>query len=321
MYFERKLTRKKLPFEPKRRDRQYEHFLEFKEEHGSEAALAAQNDARRGGRPLGLVTVPNSTKTAEPPNRARGLTRLGARTLRQGAYLLEEWHGKDCITFATATVPSVTDEELEYICTNWHEIVHRFVKRIRFELEKKGLPALVIHVTEIQVKRAQNSGQEVPHIHLAFQGRKRKSTWAINPKKIEKWWKSALKLPYNSERTWRAICQLARVKKSVSRYLSKYLAKKTTKTSSAISPSTSPTRLIRSWWGVTDSLRQFIKAATRVVSDTRTYNLWESHEKEDRKIWEYHGMIAHPWDGGVIVFCRFGRLTPSARQEYLRRNL
>jgi hypothetical protein len=321
MFFQRRLKRKNLPFEPRRRDRQYEHFLDFKEEYGSAAALEAQNAARRGGRPLGLVTAPISTKTPKTQSGTKGLTRHGARMLRQGAYLIEKRAGKDCVTFATATLPQVSDEELEQIESDWSNIVHRFVKRIRYQLEKKNLPAEVIHVTEVQTKRADNEGREIPHIHLVFQGRRKKQSWAITPKQITKWWKKAVGLKSTNTRTFSSSCQVARVKYSVSRYLSKYVAKSRIQTGESTSQSTLRKLSLKQWWGCTDSLRRNIFRSIRVVSDSSVEYLWRTHEKEDKTVWEYQGTISNPWDGGDIIFCRFGRLTEGARQLYSRRNL
>lgn len=321
LYFERRLKKKAFPCSQRRTDRQYKHYLDFKKKFGHSAALEAQNDARRGGRPLGLVTAPISTKTVKTLAPCRGLTRLGARTLRQGAFLIEQSCGKDCVTFGTATIPGLVDGEIELIEKDWSNIVHRFIKRIRYHLAKKGLPAEVIHVTEVQPKRAENSGVEVPHIHFVFQGRKRKGSWAITPKQITKFWAKALQLKRMRLKMFTSSCQLARVKYSVSRYLSKYVAKSRSKTNDAICSSTLRKLSLKQWWGITDSLRNFIKKNTSVLSDSRAQDLWSSHEKSLKSVWEYSGTISHSWDGGEIVFCRFGRLTPYARQKYLRHNL
>lgn len=321
LYFQRRLKKKNFPCTQKRTDRQYKHYLDFKEKFGHSAALEAQNDARRGGRPLGLVTVPISTKKPRTLAPCKGLTRHGARMLRQGAFLIEQSAGKDQVTFATATLPQLTEEELAQVEADWSNIVDRFVKRIRYQLQKKGLPAQVIHVTEVQSKRAHSSGVEVPHLHLVFQGRKRKRSWAITPKQITKWWVKALQLKRMTLKMFSSSCQLARVKYSVSRYLSKYVAKSSLKTGDATSSQTLRTLSLKQWWGCTDSLRKCIFKSTRVLSGYRPMELWSSHEKEETAVWEFQGTISNPWDGGDIVFCRFGRLTPFARQKYLRPKL
>jgi len=321
LYFQRRLKQREFPCDQKRTDRQYRHYLSAKEKYGHEFALDMQNACRRGGAPLGLVTAPISTKRAESPTQCKGLTRHGARMLRQGAYMIEQSAGKDQVTFATATLPQLTDEELDQVEADWHNIVHRFVKRIRYQLQKKGLPAEVIHVTEVQSKRAHSSGVEVPHLHLVFQGRKRKQCWAITPKQITKWWVKALQLKRMTLKMFGSSCQLARVKYSVSRYLSKYVAKSRSKTDEQTSSSISRKLSLKQWWGCTDSLRKCIFKNTRVLSDSRTEALWSSHEKENRAVWEYQGTISNPWTGGDIVFCRYGRLTPDAKRRYLRPKL
>lgn len=321
LYFERRLKKKALPSTPKRLDRQYLHYLAAEQEFGREFALGMQNAARRGGAPLGLVTAPISTKKQSTPTTTRGLTRLGARTLRQGAYLIDSACGKDCVTFGTATLPDITDAELQQVESDWSQIVDRFFKRLRYHLLKKGLPADVIHVTEVQPKRSLNEGREIPHIHFVFQGRKKKGSWAITPKQITKFWCKALQLKRITLKMCSTSCQLARVRKSVARYLSKYVAKNSTKTSNATSESNLRKLSLKQWWGISDSLRRSVRRNTRVIWDSRSEDLWSSHEKENGIIWEFMGTIKSTWTERDIIFCRFGRLTEWARQKYLRPNL
>lgn len=321
LYFERMLKKKAFPCTQKRTDRQYRHYLDFKEKFGHSAALAAQNAARRGDAPLGLVTVPISTKNAASPVATKGLTRLGARTLRQGAFLIEQSAGKDQVTFGTATLPAVTDEELALIEMDWSNIIDRFVKRLRYHLTKKNLPSEVIHVTEIQPKRSLNEGREIPHIHFVFQGRKRRGAWAITPKQITKFWCRAIGLKSLTLRMYGSSCQLARVKYSVARYLSKYIAKSHSKTEDATSQPTLRTLSIKQWWGCTDSLRKRIHRSTSVLGGTDAEQLWRSHEQDISSVWEYLGAIKSTYRERDIIFCRFGRLTKGARQKYLRPDL
>lgn len=321
LYYERMLKKKAFPCSQKRTDRQYRHYLSAKRVFGHEFALKMQNDARRGGSPLGLVTVPISTKNAENPVTTRGLTRLGARTLRQGAFLIEQGCGKDCVTFGTCTLPVLTDEEYDQVEADWSNIIDRLVKRLRYHLRKKGLSGDVIHVTEVHPKRSLNEGREIPHVHIVFQGRKRKSSWAIAPKQFTKFWCRALQLKRITLKMCSSSCQLARVKKSVARYLSKYVAKKSMKTCSVISESNLRKLSLRQWWGISDSLRCSVRQNTRVISDSRSEVLWRSHEKELKSVWEYSGTIDSAGNGTNVIFCRFGRLTPHAREKYLRPQL
>lgn len=321
LYYERMLKKKGFEATPRRRDRQYKHYLKAKQKFGHEFALGMQNAARRGGAPLGLVTVPISTKSFSTPTTTRGLTRLGARTLRQGAFLIEKDCGKDCVTFATCTLPVLTDEEYNLVEKDWSNIVDRLVKRLRYHLKKSGLSGDVIHVTEVHPKRSLNEGREIPHIHLVFQGRKRKKSWSIAPKQFTKFWHRALQLKRITQKMCLSSCQMARVRKSVSRYLSKYVAKQQPKICSATSQSNLKKLSLKQWWGISDSLRDSVRQNTRVLSDSRTEDLWRAHEKENSILWEYLGTIKSAWNERDIIFCRFGRLTKWAREKYLRPNL
>lgn len=321
LYYERMLKKKGFESTPKRRDRQYSHYLRAKQKFGHEFALGMQNAARRGGSPLGLVTVPISTKSAKTPATTKGLTRLGARTLRQGAFLIDQGCGKDCVTFATCTLPVLTDEEYSQVEADWSNIIDRLVKRLRYHLLKKKLPADVIHVTEVHPKRSLNEGREIPHLHIVFQGRKRKQSWAIAPKQFTKFWCKALQLPRITQRMCSSSCQMARVRKSVARYLSKYVAKKQSKICNATSQSSLRKLSLKQWWGISDSLRHSVHRNTRVISDSRSEDLWRGHEKENSILWEFLGTIKSPWNERDIIFCRFGRLTKWAREKYLRPNL
>lgn len=321
LYYERMLKKKGFEATPKRRDRQYKHYLRAKQKFGHEFALGMQNAARRGAAPLGLVTVPISTKNAATSTATRGLTRLGARTLRQGAFLIEQGCGKDCVTFATCTLPVLTDEEYAQVEADWSNIIDRLVKRLRYHLQKSGLSGDVIHVTEVHPKRSLNEGREIPHLHLVFQGRKRKASWSIAPKKFTKFWHRALQLKRITQKMCLSSCQMARVRKSVSRYLSKYVAKKQPKTCKPTSPSNLRKLSLKQWWGISDSLRSSVRMNTRVLSDSRTEDLWRAHEKENAILWEFLGTIKSSWNERDIVFCRFGRLTKWAREKYLRPHL
>lgn len=46
--------------------------------------------------------------------------------------------------------------------------------------------------------------------------------------------------------------------------------------------------------------------------------LWRDHEQDISSTWEYLGAIKSTFRDRDIIFCRFGRLTKSERQKYLR---
>jgi hypothetical protein len=148
------------------------------------------------------------------------------RNIRNAAYLLEQEHGKDCLSFLTLTLPDLPPEDLLKCAHNWSKIVDRFLKWLRTACERSGVKHSVVYCTEVQQKRLEIRGEYALHLHVLFVGRAgKKRNWAVTPRQCRSTWSRAIKGCGVSEFKQSALENLQRVRRSAGAYLSKYLSK------------------------------------------------------------------------------------------------
>lgn len=185
---------------------------------------------------LGLSLLPNSHRVAlgmaePPPERERrglkGITRLGARTVRNGAFLLQKTYGNDRLAFCTFTLPSYSDSEQYLIASRWAEIVRKFIQSLGRVLKAAGLPGSVVGCTEIQEKRYAESGGLPLHLHILFVGKKPRKHWAISANQYRAMWKNAIEneCPSLPPASFKASVDCQKPKNDMSAYLGKYMSK------------------------------------------------------------------------------------------------
>ena len=215
-----------------------------------------------GRQPLGLSTrtkscgddsVRSSAKR-EPskkrsPRGSQGITAHGRSQVRNGAYILEEDHGRHNIAFLTLTLPFTEESHLVQAYKLWSRAVGAFEDRLRRKLPRHLCKW--VHCTEDQKRGA-------PHLHMAYPGRRyRQSRWAISKDWFQKAWREIWEKLMPSEVisvNWSTSTRIESVRKSVSRYLSKYISKGGMPLNSGRYPS--------SWWGATDGIKREISRRT-----------------------------------------------------------
>lgn len=122
-----------------------------------------------------------------------GITSYGKRITRSGVAMLEDYYGRDCLSFGTATLPFLSYEELKRVCENWGVIANRFFFGLTRLLESRGLSKDYVFVTEIQEERYEKFGQVCPHLHWIMQGKKtRRQFWLVLPSEIRELWERIL---------------------------------------------------------------------------------------------------------------------------------
>ena len=108
---------------------------------------------------LGLSLLPISHRVAlglaDPPKKRsqeglNGITKQGARTVRNGAFLLEQKYGQKHLTFLTCTLPLIEDSAEYNAGREWAEIIRIFNQAITRLLKAAGLPPSYVGCTEIQ---------------------------------------------------------------------------------------------------------------------------------------------------------------------------
>lgn len=184
--------------------------------------LPSESGADSGA--LGLAEATNYHKRKSAPRGSRGITSQNRKTVRSVGTLLEFRYGKDRLSFATLTMPSLTPEDRVVCQQQWSRSVQVFYQEMTRYFARKGLKFIYVGVTEIQPKRSEREGWNAPHLHFVFLGKQGK-TWTITPSKLRQLWKRTWHGHFSSSYCWDLSENLVRVKKSVAGYLSKYLSK------------------------------------------------------------------------------------------------
>lgn len=124
---------------------------------------------------MGLSKRANSEKSKRQRG-AGGLTNHGKHIVLDGAALLDKfYHGR--LSLLTWTFPP---EYCDRIKAKWPTLMRLLLKKLRYWLEKQGLPDHYLGVTELQ-----KNGN--PHVHLIFVGRKsRFGNWLMVPALLDK---------------------------------------------------------------------------------------------------------------------------------------
>lgn len=211
---------------------------------------------------LGLSVAPNSKR---PPRYGlKGLPAAGRKAIDRSLGLLEE--RRSLLSFWTVSLP--TDALIGLAQRDaWPLFQDRVRKELGRLLRKRGLPALLVGVAELQPKRSRAAGFPCPHLHLVFQGRKSRGTgWVLSPADLDEVIRAALATagvqapPDCDADSWlKTAGNVQQVKKSVRAYLAKYMTKGSGDTRRWIG--TDAEALIpRQWWLWTREMRALVLA-------------------------------------------------------------
>lgn len=206
---------------------------------------------------LGLSHALISEKSSPAVPRARrgtkGITSHGRNLIRAGCYWLEERFGKNNLTFLTATLP---DEALRH-CTpeTWAIVVNRFLKAIRYHLERVGMCSQVVGCIEIQGSRLKDSDGIPPlHLHLLFQGRVPFGHWALDKTFLSHLWEQVCQTVWQIEGGFEQACRSESIRKSGVAYMSKYLSK-----GGEVLNESDPNLLPSAWYTISTELKEIVK--------------------------------------------------------------
>ena len=236
---------------------------------------------------LESTSDPNSHR--EKKRGLNGISAYGRRLVRNAAFRLEKENGMARLSFVTLTLPNVSAGESRDIGRNWSQIVRVFIQKLRRRLQALGLPAEVLAVTEIQTKRTQRDGVLGLHLHMIFVGRHRRTTWALMPKEISAFWQSVL-AAYLYEPTgdydWRAVENVARVRKSASAYLGKYMSKGVSNVVAA-SEQFGEDAIPTAWYAITSSLRDRTLSRVKLLDNNTCLDLVVAASIESSPFFHY----------------------------------
>lgn len=194
---------------------------------------------------------------------SKGMTGYGRKMVRSGLSIIQKTYSKKNLSFVTLTIPTVSKEIHQKICSQWSEIVRQYFQELRRLLKRKGLSDEYVQVTEIQTKRLENSGIYAPHLHYVHQGRKGVNEhWRISKNEVRELWQRILENIAECEIDCSTATRIESVKKDVVRYMSKYMSKGNQSLQLDISQEMIPS----AWWGIDKVLRQKIKASIIRIS-------------------------------------------------------
>lgn len=176
---------------------------------------------------LGLSKEINSHSTPQKPRKPRGslgISTYQRRLTRWAVGDMERSAGIKHLSFLTWTlpteIPSMTKQE-------WAEVTRQATQSLSRALQRAGLPGHIVGVVEVQMNRFRKHGGMPLHLHLVFEGRHPKSSWALSYEQLRDIWKNALMNVIKNIQVneWGATTDIQRVKKSAAGYLGKYMSK------------------------------------------------------------------------------------------------
>jgi hypothetical protein len=211
---------------------------------------------------------------------SKGITTHGKRRVRCACALLEMKYSRKCLSFLTATLPAFADSnELKLICTNWADLIRKFIQELKRMLEGRGFPASMVWVTEIQEDRYQNSGEVAPHLHLVMVGKLHRfaKNWAIAKGEVRSLWERMLSNLLGRPVTCLAATRVECPRKSLQGEFSSYLSKGG-KMIEQIVKDGKADQLPSSYWGCSDNLKKAIDARTEILKGKEAEDFIDSLE-------------------------------------------
>lgn len=260
---------------------------------------------------------------AEPPapkaqRGLKGISRLGARTVRNGAFLLERRYSVGNLTFLTCTLPRVDDCAEFRAGAEWSEIVRIFLQGVTRLLKAAGLPPSYVGCTEIQESRMAKFGGLPLHLHVVFPGRAPYKSWAIGCEQFRAVWRRAVvaRCPEFSEVSFASSVDAQAVKRSAEGYLGKYMSKGVGTLAKILAEDPGMAEFIpRSWWCCSMNLKRAI--GRRIVGGTTSARrlIRDVRSKDSRVGFSAVVEVTMP-DGVSMPVAIIGKLSAEGRKKY-----
>lgn len=209
-----------------------------------------------------LSAGPEGAKAAKRPDKygKKGITGYGKKMVKSVGALIDRHYPHHRVTFATVTMPSLPKLLRAELAQSWPRLVNELMKWLRRRLVKKGLPAVIVSVTEIQPRRLAESGEGYLHLHMLWMNSpNRKDGWAVRVENLKAWVSDWLIRNNLWEKDSHVNVDTKGVKGEKARYLAKYASKGTDEIAEFASDcgwESVPAQ----WWNLTNKARQWVKA-------------------------------------------------------------
>jgi hypothetical protein len=218
--------------------------------------------------PLGLSSAVNSRKLPPKLLKRRGrkeITTYGKDMLKDGCAWFEQNYDRRQLTFGTATLPSLSADDLYKLQSNWGKVANRFMEELAREYKRRGQPFIYLFANEVQIKRWLARREVGLHMHWLCVGRPTPwSDWTLKPAEVADIWGRVLArfLGYRPDTS--AATRIEIPRKRIGREMSKYLSKGCSVVRQIIDCGEGD-RLPNAWWGCETSLRREIKKSVIVL--------------------------------------------------------
>lgn len=227
---------------------------------GCSPSRAGAGGAGQSLAPLNLRDTPNSQA---PRKRGKnGITGYGRNMVKAAGAVINRQYPNHRVTFGTITLPPMPPEQRRAAVECWSEIVRQTLQRLAHLSERKGLPKVVVSVSEIQPRRLQQLGEGYLHLHLIWLNHPGKvGNWTVDPCDVRSWFGELLERLIPGYPGGHVNVNVKPVDGQIARYMAKYMSKGSEQLAEAWEdwgfdafPST--------WWNMTAPIRKAVKAAT-----------------------------------------------------------
>lgn len=225
---------------------------------------------------LGLSVVSNSQKKSRRVSRRglNGITPYGRKMVRSIVAGMSKRYDRRTLCFGTATVPPLTVEARIQLADNWPELCRHFMQWIKNQLKILALTPDVVIISEIQEKRLSATGEAYPHLHWLAPGRRDRFSdeWAIDPKKIDKYWGKLIARFSGQKVIVSSACKLEVPRTDPKKELGKYMSKGGRLIQKA-AENGQARFLPRAWWQAPLALRREVKSRIVKLGANLAYKL------------------------------------------------
>lgn len=277
---------------------------------------------------MGLSNLPNSHSllkkdraVVEKFRGSKGLSRYGAKQIRNGCHLIEADSPKLSVSFATVTLPKLPDSLHDAVIEQWSQILRVFFQRVNRTLVRAGLPGEVVYVVEPHPRRSEAEKRLVPHVHFCFQGclDPYSPKWAIAPRQLGKIWAESVscRVPESLLFFRDAHWNITRVVSSVGAYMAKYLSKGAKKGGMDTTGLTERGRLT-SWFGLIGGIRARVSRAKRRLNTSECLALIDSAKDTSIRdsVFYYYRDVEIEISGAKLWIGGCGKLRESECREW-----
>lgn len=225
--------------------------------------------------PLDLRNVPNShnypqcplsagpegAKPVSRPDRygKKGMTGYGKKMVKSIGALIDRYYPYHRTTFATITMPSLPGPLRRELAQQWPDLVRQLMQWLKRRLARKGLPQVIVSVTEIQPKRLEATGEGYLHLHLMWLNPpKGLGGWSVRVENLKAWVSDYLIRKGIWTQDSHINVDTRSVKGEKSRYLAKYASKGTSEIE-AFASDCGWESVPSQWWNCTNKARGWVK--------------------------------------------------------------